>query len=119
MSSVARQIAVVLLLLATVIALFIAGQVGQQRLEQATGHIEVGAHRQQALADVWQLLRQAESSQRGYILLGNPDYLTPFQEAAPRLPGALQQMQAAFATASPATRADVEQLAHLSSAKFG
>jgi signal transduction histidine kinase len=119
MSSVARQIVVVTLLLATVIALFVAGQIGQRRLEQATARIEVGAQRQQALDDVWQLLRQAESSQRGYILLGNPDYLTPFQEAAPRLAGALQQLDAAFAAASPATRADVAQLAHLANAKFG
>jgi signal transduction histidine kinase len=118
MNSVTRQIIVVVLLLATVIALFVAGQMGQRRLEEATARIEVGAHRQQALADVWQLLRQAESSQRGYILLGKRDYLTPFQEASKRVDGALQQLQAAFATAGPATRADVAQLADLSKAKF-
>ena len=119
MSSVARQIALVLLLLATVIALFAAGQIGQRRLEEATARIEVQARRQQALADVWQLLRQAESSQRGYILLGRPEYLTPFQEATSRLPGALQQLDAAFVAAGPASRADVVQLVHLSTAKFG
>jgi signal transduction histidine kinase len=117
MTSVNRQIALVVLLLATVIALFVAGQIGQGRLETATARIEVGARRQQALADVWQLLRQAESSQRGYILLGKPEYLTPFQEASQRLSGALQQLEGAFATASTATRADVAQLAHLSNAK--
>ena len=119
MSSVARQIALVSLLLATVIALYAAGQIGQRRLEEATARIEVQAHRQQALADVWQLLRQAESSQRGYILLGRPEYLTPFQEATSRLPGALQQLEAAFVAAGQASRADVVQLVHLSNAKFG
>jgi signal transduction histidine kinase len=119
MSSVTRQIALVVLLLATVIALFVAGQIGQGRLETATARIEVGAHRQQALADVWQLLRQAESSQRGYILLGKAEYLTPFQEASQRLSGALQQLDGAFATASAATRSDVAQLEHLSNAKVG
>ena len=118
MSTVARQIVLVLLLLATVIALFVAGQIGQQRLEAATARIEVGARRQQALADVWQLLRQAESSQRGYILLGKPEYLTPFQEASQHLPGALQQLDGAFATSSAATRADITQLEHLSNAKI-
>jgi len=109
----------VVLLLATVIALFVAGQIGQQRLEQATARIEGGAGRQKALADLWQLLRQAESSQRGYILLGSPDYLTPFQEASQHLEGALEDLERAFATSNPATRADVAQLAHLSRAKFG
>jgi signal transduction histidine kinase len=118
MSSVTRQIMVVALLLATVVGLFTAGQLGQRRLEEATHRIEVGAQRQQALADVWQLLRQAESSQRGYILLGNPDYLAPFQEAEPRLAGALAQLDAAYAGAAPATRADIAELAQLSNRKF-
>jgi signal transduction histidine kinase len=118
MSSITRQIAVVALLLATVIALFVAGQLGQRRLEQATERIEIGAQRQQALADLWQLVRQAESSQRGYILLGNPDYLTPFQESAARLAAALQQLDLAFAGAGPAMHADVAELERLSEVKF-
>src|SRR5215472_12907607 len=70
MSSVARQMLVVALLLATVVGLFVAAQLGQRRLEEAGARVELGAQRQQALADVWQLLQQAQSSQRGYILVG-------------------------------------------------
>ncbi|HTT02135.1 MAG TPA: CHASE3 domain-containing protein, partial [Steroidobacteraceae bacterium] len=118
MNSVARQMLVVALLLATVVGLFVAAQLGQRRLEEASTRIALTAQRQQALADVWQLLRQAESSQRGYILVGNAEYLTPFQQAAASCDGALQRLDAAYAGARAPTRADVTRLEQLSNAKF-
>jgi signal transduction histidine kinase len=118
MNSVARQMLVVALLLATVVGLFVAAQLGQRRLEEASARIAFGAERQQALADVWQLLRQAESSQRGYILLGSADYLTPFQQATAAVDAALRRLEAAYAAAGAPTRADVAQLRQLSNAKF-
>jgi signal transduction histidine kinase len=117
MNSRARQITVVALLLATVVVLFLAGQLGQRRLEAATATIQLGAQRQQAVSYVWQLLRQAESSQRGYILVGNPEYLAPFEEASAKLAGARAQLDAAF-TAGTAKREDVTQLERLSETKF-
>ena len=108
----------VALLLATVIGLFVAAQVGQRRLEEASARIELGAQRQQALVELTQLMRQAESSQRGYILVGKPEYLTPFQEASAALAPAQQRLDRAFAGAGAAARADVEQLKHLSNEKF-
>ncbi len=118
MSSVARQMLVVALLLATVVGLFVAAQVGQRRLEDASARMQLEAQRQQALAAVTQLVRQAESSQRGYILLGNADYLTPFQQAAADFALAVQRLDTAYAGASAVMRADVEQLKHLSDSKF-
>jgi signal transduction histidine kinase len=118
MSSLARQILVVASLLATVIALFVAGQVGQRRLEDASRRIELGAQRQQALADFSQLLRRAESSQRGYILVGHPEYLVPFQEASAGYTAAVQRLDEAFAAAGAPERADIEQLKQLSDVKF-
>jgi len=118
MTSVARQMVVVALLLATVVSLFVAAQVGQRRLENASARIELGAERQAALAAVTQLVRRAESSQRGYILLGNPDYLTPFQEASAGLARALQRLDSAFAAAANPTRGDVQELERLSDTKF-
>jgi signal transduction histidine kinase len=118
MNSVARQMLVVALLLATVVSLFVAAQLGQRRLEEASARIALIAQRQQALADVWQLLRQAESSQRGYILVGNAEYLTPFQQAAASYDGALQRLDAAYAGARAPTRSDVTRLEQLSNAKF-
>ena len=118
MSSVARQILIVALLLATVVGLFAAGQVGQRRLEEASRRIELGARRQQALAELSQLLRRAESSQRGYILLANPDYLLPFREASASYDTALQRLEVAFAEADAPTPSDIKDLRRLSDAKF-
>ena len=118
MNSVARQMLVVALLLATVVGLFVAAQLGQRRLEEASARIALTAQRQQALADVWQLLRQAESSQRGYILVGNAEYLAPFQQAAASFDGALKRLDAAYAGAREPIRSDVVQLEQLSDAKF-
>jgi signal transduction histidine kinase len=118
MNSVARQMLVVALLLATVVGLFVAAQLGQRRLEEASARIELSAQRQQALADVWQLLRQAESSQRGYILVGNAAYLAPFQQASADFDAALKRLDAAYVTARPPTHSDVAELEQLSKAKF-
>ena len=63
MSSNARQVVLVALLLAAVLGLFVAAESGQRRLEDASRHVQHAAQRQVALADVWQLVRQAESSQ--------------------------------------------------------
>ena len=118
MNSVTRQMVVVALLLATVVGLFVAAQFGQRRLEDAGARIALGAQRQQALAGVWQLLRQAESSQRGYILVGTAQYLAPFRQASADLDGGLTRLDAAYAGAGAATRSDVAQLKELSQAKF-
>jgi len=118
MSSIARQVVLVALLLAAVLGLFVAAESGQRRLEEASRQVQQAAHRERALADVWQLVRQAESSQRGYILLDDNNYLMPFQEASGDLPQALNRLDQAFATAPPAVRADVGDVERLINAKF-
>jgi signal transduction histidine kinase len=118
MSSLTRQVVVTVLLLGAVLGLFVAAESGQRRLEDAGRRVELGAQRQRALSDVSQLLRQAESSQRGYILVGDPDYLVPFQEASARMTEAEARLDSAFAGAPPAVRTDIEQVTRLSEAKF-
>jgi signal transduction histidine kinase len=118
MNSTARQMGLVALLLAAVLALFVAAQSGERRLEAASRQVQVAAQRQRTLGELWQLMRQAESSQRGYILLDNANYLMPFQEASGNLPQALDQVDQAFATAAAPVRADVAEVRRLSDAKF-
>lgn len=110
---------VVALLLAAVIGLFVAAESGRRRLENASERVEQAAERERVLGDFSQLLSQAESSQRGYLLLGDESYLAPYQEAARKLPEALQRLDSAFARADPAVRAEVEEVKRLSDAKFG
>jgi CHASE3 domain sensor protein len=117
MSSIARQVVLVALLLAAVLGLFVAAESGQRRLEDASRQVQQAAQRQGALANVWQLVRQAESSQRGYILTDNSNYLMPFQEASGNLPQALARLEQAFAAATP-VRTDIAEVERLVNAKF-
>src|SRR5690242_3834140 len=118
MSSIARQMVLVVLLLVAVLGLFIAAESGQRRLEDASRQVQLAAQRERALADVWQLVRGAESSQRGYILTDNLTYLMPFQEASGSLAQALSSLDQAYASAPPGERADVAEVARLMNAKF-
>src|ERR1700730_4549329 len=117
-SACARQMMLVALLLATVLGLFVAAELGQRKLEEVRRQVERGAQREHALAEVLQLVSQAESSQRGSILLGDAGYLEPYQEAVGRIPQALRQLAQAFASADGAVRADVERVERLSNAKL-
>src|SRR3982074_627675 len=69
-SAPARQMMLVALLLATVLGLFVAAELGQRKLEEVRRQVEMGAQQDRALAEVLQLLSQAESSQRGSTLPG-------------------------------------------------
>ena len=118
MNSIARQVVLVALLLAAVLGLFVAAESGQRRLEDASRQVQRAAQRQRALADVWQLVRQAESSQRGYILTDSQTYLMPFQEASGNLPQALGRLEQAFVAATPAVHTDVAEVERLVHGKF-
>ena len=118
MRSAARQLVLVGLLLATVIGLFVAAESGQRQLEATSLRIAQAARRENALAEVLQVLRQAESAQRGYILLGDPTYLTPYQEGLAKLPIDLNDLDAAFGTADWKIRSQVAEIGRLSRSKF-
>jgi signal transduction histidine kinase len=118
MNSAARQLLLVGLLLTTVIGLFIAAESGQQQLAGASLRVEQAARRENASTGLLQLLRQAESGQRGYILLGDPAYLVPYQEAVAKSAANLQELESAFSTADPRMRTNVGEIARLSRTKF-
>ncbi len=118
MSTAARQLIVVGLLLAAVIGLFVAAESGQQKLAAATAQVEAAAEREHALGDVLQMLSEAESGQRGYILIGNETYLVPYTEAQEQLPGKLSRLTDAFAGAEPTLRSNVDEVVRLSRAKL-
>ncbi|HYL69713.1 MAG TPA: CHASE3 domain-containing protein [Candidatus Dormibacteraeota bacterium] len=117
MSSAARQMALVALLLAAVLGLYLAAELGQRKLEEVRHQVEVGAQRERSLAQVLQLLSQAESSQRGSILLDDRGYLDPYYDSVRRLPQALRQLDLAFVNAGEPLRTEVAEVEHLSNAK--
>jgi signal transduction histidine kinase len=105
-------------MLAAIAGLFIAATTGQHQLEEASRRIEQAARRAHALGEDMQLLTQAESGQRGYILLGDPSYLVPYEDAVEKLPAALQRLNAAFTSSDPNVQADVDEITKLSRDKF-
>jgi signal transduction histidine kinase len=113
-----RQLAVVALLLAAVLGMFLAAQLGQRKLDEVRHQVEIGAQRERALAEVLQLLSQAESSERGSILLDDAAYLEPYQDSVGRIPQATQRLEQAFAGAAARVRVEVEDVEHLSNAKL-
>ena len=117
MTSTARQVLAVALLLAAIIALFVAAESGHRQLEQASQRFEQAARRTGAIGSILQLLSRAESAQRGYILLGNVAYLSLYTEATNKVPAELRELQTAFASADASTRADIEAIGQLSQAK--
>ena len=118
MNAATRQMGLVALLLAAVLGLFLAAELGQRRLEDVRRQVEAGAQRERILSQILQLMSQAESSQRGSILLDDAGYLEPYQESVRRLPQAINLLDQAFASADPSLRAEVEQVERLSNAKL-
>ncbi|HUA90312.1 MAG TPA: CHASE3 domain-containing protein [Steroidobacteraceae bacterium] len=118
MTSAARQLVVVALLLFAVIGLFVAAESGQSKLAAASRRVEKAAQREHAIGDVMQAVTQAESGQRGYILTGETSYLRPYQDGMERLPAELAHLTDSFAEASPQVRGHVAEIASLCRAKF-
>ncbi|MBS0580479.1 MAG: CHASE3 domain-containing protein [Proteobacteria bacterium] len=118
MMSVARQVFVIGLMLAAIAGLFIAATSGQRELEEASRRIEQAARRARVLGEDMQLLTQAESGQRGYILLGDPSYLVPYEDAVRKVPSTLERLGAEFTSSDPDVQADVDEITRLTRDKF-
>ena len=65
------------------------------RQEAAVGWVRHTLEVENRLNQILLLTVDAETSQRGYLLSGRPEYLGPYERAASRLPGELDALQAA------------------------
>jgi len=113
-----RQAIPVVVLIAALIGLFAAAQSGQQRLADASRRVEAAALRHRVLSETLQLLTQAESSQRGYVLLGESVYLAPYLDALPALAKNLHRIDEVFVTADATTLAKVANVKRLANLKL-
>ncbi|HZF16315.1 MAG TPA: CHASE3 domain-containing protein [Steroidobacteraceae bacterium] len=107
-----------ILLIAFLAGLFFLASAGQIRLEKANQRVRVSQVRQQALADFLALIRDAEASQRGYLLTGDPTYLAPYRASAPKLDSALNHLRESYdGNAAALTR--IRDLRTLTGKKIG
>ena len=107
-----------LLLVGFLAGLFFIATAGQMRLQSANGLLHTSQLRQQALSDYLALIRDADTSQRDYLLTGDPAYLAPYRQAVAELGSTLDNMQQGYA-GNAAALASIETLRNLTGKKLG
>ncbi|HVX67187.1 MAG TPA: PAS domain S-box protein [Bryobacteraceae bacterium] len=89
-----------------------------QNFRQSTSEAERTRQLLKASRQVMDLVRDAETGQRGYLLTGRPDYLEPYHTAARALPGSLHDL-AALAGGQPEQLRRARELESLIATKMG
>lgn len=93
-----------------VLGLYGIAEQGLSRLVQASRDVAMAAQGQQALSAVLQVLTQAETNERGFLITGDPQYLEPYKHAESEIPAALDQLQAAVSSEDPGIRASADRV---------
>jgi signal transduction histidine kinase len=107
-----------ILLVGFLIGLFLLASAGQTRLEHANDRVHVSQVRQQTLAEFLALIRDAETSQRGYLLTGDKQYLVPYNAALPKLDMTLDHLRESYGD-NPQALSHIRQLRSLTGKKIG
>jgi signal transduction histidine kinase len=83
------------LVLGVVVSLSILGfaELGYRRLEFANRAMGTALEMESAVNETLALVSDAETSQRGYLLTGDPTYLEPYRAAIPKLSTALLRLR--------------------------
>ena len=107
-----------LLLVGFLAGLFFLATAGQMRLQNANSLLHLSQLRQQALSDYLALIRDADTSQRDYLLTGDPGYLAPYRQAVTKLDSTLDDMQQGYA-GNAAALASIGTLRTLTGRRLG
>ena len=68
-----------------VCAIAVYAELGYRRLESANRQMAVALEMQSTLHEVLALIVDAETGERGYLLTGSEEYLTPYTTAVPKV----------------------------------
>src|SRR5438132_4263611 len=90
------------LLLATLAAIFLIGinETGFVQSSKALDNIAAASRTRSALSRVMQLVLDAETGSRGYLLTGDPRYLEPYNAAVAEIGQQLDRLRADYPPAS-------------------
>lgn len=103
-----------------IVATFLVAELGHSRLRDATAVVTESQRRQALLARYMQLLLDAETAQRGFLLTEDARYLRQFDPAVKQLDALLNAVSASYsASALPTEVARVDQLRKLSGMQLG
>ena len=91
--------------IAASLAIAVYAELGYRRLESANRQMAIALEMQSSLHAMLALIVDAETGQRGYLLTGREDYLTPYNTAIPKVEGAFSRLRELLVqNGSPAQR---------------
>ena len=79
--------------IAASLAIAVYAELGYRRLELANRQMAIALEMQSTLHETLALIVDAETGQRGYLLTGREEYLTPYSSAVPKIDGALNRLR--------------------------
>ena len=79
--------------IAASLAIAVYAELGYRRLESANRQMAIALEMQASLHAMLALIVDAETGQRGYLLTGREDYLTPYNTAIPKVEGAFSRLR--------------------------
>jgi signal transduction histidine kinase len=87
-------------------AILVFSELGFRRLEAANRTMATSLETQSTLHEILALIVDAETSQRGYVLTGQPEYLDPYRAALPRIDDRFSRLRELVARQSTPDQAD-------------
>lgn len=89
-----RVLVPIVLGMAVALAVLGFAEIGYQRLEFANRAMSTALEMETVVNQTLALVVDAESSQRGYLLTGDPSYLKPYEDALPRIERSFGRLRA-------------------------
>jgi signal transduction histidine kinase len=88
------------------LAIAVYAELGYRRLESANRQMAVTLEMQSMLHEALALIVDAETGQRGYLLTGKPEYLTPYISALPKVDTTFNRLREAMVANGTAEQRD-------------
>jgi signal transduction histidine kinase len=109
----------VVLSLGFLLSLFLIAEFGRSHLKDAAEQVRQSQARRILVGDLQQLLTDAESGQRGYLISGEARYLEPMTYAARRSNQLADELATSYADEDPAIGESVLKLRYVAGEKMG
>src|SRR5664279_4180152 len=88
------------------LAIMVYAELGYRRLESANRQMSSALLMQATLNETLTLVTDVETSQRGFLLTGNADYLEPYRPALPKLQEHFHDLRELLAASGTTQRRD-------------
>jgi signal transduction histidine kinase len=92
----------ILLSIVLLVSAFVMDQDAQRRLAASTQRVQEQLRRVALLNNLMQMVVEAESGQRGYLLTGEPSFLVPYQSAVDERDMVMSDLQRVYEAQDPA-----------------